>query len=508
MAKKIKVLLVTEGTYPFNGGGVSTWSHILCSDVKNVDFYLYSINAAYELEPKYKLPKTVKNVLQVPLWTPDEPFDYINYGEEYYKSIAKKESVSERKIKKEFIPTFESLLYFIYGEQENLKELDDIFYKLWLFFEYYDYKETMRSKIVWKTYKDVISKFTVSEKNPSAKLLDLTIGMRWLYRFLIPISIVDIPKVDITHSTLSSFALIPALIANYKFGSAIMLTEHGVFIRERLLAINNSEYPFFLKNFLIRFSEAIARLSYYKSDKIISVNKFNLKWEKLYGASPNKIKVIYNGIDHHLFSPKEKPNHLKNTPTVVALARIFELKDILTMIKSCEVVKRKIPNVQYLVYGDDKAVPEYTAECNALIKELKLEDNFKLMGPKSNPHLLFCEGDVSILTSISEGFPYTVIEAMSCGIPVIATDVGGVKEALDEQSGFLCKPKDAQEIGNKVITLLQNPTLRNKMSLHARQRVIDNFTLDKFISAYENAFEEVLLFKNKPLKNKSKKLVK
>ena len=271
----------------------------------------------------------------------------------------------------------------------------------------------------------------------------------------------------------------------------MVVTEHGVFIRERLLAINSSEYSFFLKKMLIKFSECVTELVYYKADKILSVNKFNMKWEKLYGADPEKIEVIYNGIDHELFKPLPKPSHLKDIPTVVAAARIFDLKDIITMIKSCAVAQKQIPNIQYLVYGDNNAVPEYTAECERLIDELGIRANFKLAGYHSKPHELFCEGDISILTSISEGFPYTVLESMSCGIPVVATDVGGVTEALDENCGFICKPKDYVEIGNSVVTLLKDKALRERMGEYAREKVIRNFTIDKFIHAYENVYEQV-----------------
>ncbi len=481
-------MLITEGTYPYNGGGVSTWSHILCSKIKNVDYTIYSINANLETVPKYKLPTSVKNIIQLPIWTPEEPSDYISYGTKYYKTVGRKQWTTGKVIKKEFIPLFNSLLEFIYSDQNKIEDLDTIFYNMWIYFETYDYKKTMRHKTVWDNYKKTVSKLINSKNNPDASLLDLTIGMRWIYRFLIPISIVDIPKVDVAHLTLSGFPLIPALIANYKHGAKIVLTEHGVFIRERLLAISGSEYPFFLKNMLIKFSEAIARLCFYKSEHIISVNKFNRKWEELYGANPDKIKVIYNGVDENLFIPREKPKHLKNTPTVVALARIFDLKDVITMIKSCAVVKKEIPNVEFLIYGDDKAVPEYTEECLALIDKLNLKDNFKLMGPKQNPHLLFSEGDISVLTSISEGFPYTVIESMACGVPVVATDVGGVKEALDKDSGFLCKPKNAAEIGQRITQLLQNKELRLKMSKHARKRVVDNFTVNNFIEQYEHIY--------------------
>ena len=492
------VLLILEGTYPFNGGGVSTWAHTLCSRVSNADFKLYSINASFEKAPKYDLSDNISEVIQVPLWTPDEPYDYISYGEEYYKTVAKKEWTTSKVVKEKFVPLFKKLLEFIYSDNREIEELDDIFYQLWLYFDDYDYKETIRNEQVWMVYRDTVSKFIIGERNPDASLIDLTVGLRWIYRFLIPLAIVDLPKVDVAHLTLSGFPLIPALIANYKYGAKIILTEHGVFIRERLLAINSSEYPFFLKQLLIRFSESVARLVYHKSEMIISVNKFNQKWERWYGADSAKFKTIYNGIDPELFKPSQKPDHLKDVPTVVAVARIFELKDILTMIKSCAVVKRSVPGVRFIVYGDDQAVPEYTKTCLELVQELGLQENFSFMGNRSNPHELFAEGDISILTSISEGFPYTVIESMACGVPVVATDVGGVSEALDENCGFICKPKDAEEIGGRVVELLLDNELRNKMAVNARERVLKNFTLKKFISEYEDIYKNL---KNPPKKD-------
>jgi glycosyltransferase involved in cell wall biosynthesis len=243
---------------------------------------------------------------------------------------------------------------------------------------------------------------------------------------------------------------------------------------------------------LIRLSERITELVYYKADKILSVTSFNTSWQEMYGANPKKIEVIYNGVDHMQFVPQPKPAHLQGTPTVVAAARIFALKDILTMIRSCAVAKESIPNVKYLVYGDNNAVPEYTAECRKLIADLGLEENFILAGYHTKPESLFCEGDISILTSISEGFPYTVLESMSCGIPVVATDVGGVYEALDSNCGFLCKPKDHVELGKRVVELLQNEELRTTMGANARKKVVDNFTIGKFISEYENVYEHVI----------------
>ena len=489
--EKYSVLMILEGTYPFNGGGVSTWADMLCNKIKNVDYTLYSINANLELTPKYNLSKNVKEVIQVPLWSPLEPQELINYGSPYFEFAERKENDNELQILEVFLPIFERFITSIYTETRNRDDFDMTFFEMWQFFQENDYKKTMKSSIIWNSFCHIVTEVIENENDEDVSLYDLTVGMRWLYRFLIPLSI-EIPKVDISHLTISGFPVIPALILKYKYGTPIIATEHGVFIRERLLAINSSEYSFFLKKFLIKLSECVTELVYHKADLILSVNKFNIIWEKLYGANPKNIEVIYNGIDHELFKPVPKLEHLIEIPTVVAAARIFELKDIITMIKSCAIVKMEIPNIKYLVYGDNNAVPEYTLECETLIHELGLKNNFILAGFHDKPNLIFSEGDISILTSISEGFPYTILESMSCGIPVVATDVGGVSEALDANCGFICKPKDYVDIGNKVIELLKNDALRTQMGINSRKKILDNFTIEKFISEYENAYESVL----------------
>lgn len=488
MNKKLDVMMIFEGTYPYNGGGVSTWAHLLCDKVKNANYTLYSVNANYEEKPKFKLSKSVQKVIQLPMWSPLETSELEISEKKYYKIVSKKVKDDDAAITAVFVPIFEKLLQLIFTDNANVNEIDDTVYEMWRFFQKHDYKKTMKSLAVWNSFKTNSSQIIANDQHYQATLNDFTVAMRWLYRFLMPISI-QVPKMDVTHISLSGFPVLPALILKYQYGTPIIATEHGVFIRERLIAINSSEFSFFLKNFLIKFSECITKLAYHKTDVILSVNKFNIAWEMQYGANPDKINVIYNGIDHSLFVPAEKPAQLKNTPTVVAAARIFELKDILTMIRSCAVVAKEIPNVKYLIYGDNNAVPEYTKTCNALIKELKIEKNFIFAGHHNKPQQLYCEGDISILTSISEGFPYTVIESMSCGIPVVATDVGGVTEALNEDCGMICKPKDHEGIGQSVIKLLKDSELRKKMGVAARERVIAHFTIDKFIRNYEVAYE-------------------
>ncbi|OSY89008.1 glycosyl transferase [Tenacibaculum holothuriorum] len=486
-----KVLLITEGTYPYNYGGVSSWTHTLCNMVSETDFYLYSLNASLELKPKYEVSNNVKEIIQLPLWTPYEPFDFIDYGVSYEEILQKKLATSSKIIKSKFIDTFSVFIENLISDDCNLNQLEKSIYKLYSYFKKYDFKTTLSSHIVYSFFKNLLLSNTSLESSEKINLNDVTFGLRWIYRVLLTLSI-PVPKVDITHITLTGFPIIPALIAKKEHGAAIVATEHGIFIREKMIYVNSSYFSFFLKSLMIKCSQNIAKLAYTRSDKVLSVSKFNTKWEFGYGVLEENSKVIYNGIDENRFVPGEKPTPLKNIPTVVAIARIFALKDIVTMIKTCNEVKQTINNIQFIVYGDKNAEPEYTQQCEELIKEFNLENNFVLAGHHSAPNKAFLEGDISILTSISEGFPYTVIESMSCAIPVVATDVGGVAEAITKETGFVCKARDYKALASKVVFLLQNEQLRKKMGENARKRVLEHFTIDKIIKAYQNEYDELI----------------
>src|SRR5205085_2381650 len=115
------------------------------------------------------------------------------------------------------------------------------------------------------------------------------------------------------------------------------------------------------------------------------------------------------------------PAHRVARPTVVAAARVFPLKDLETMIRAAEVARREIPDVHFVVYGSLDADVPYVEGCRALVAELGLEATFEFGGFHPKPAEVYVEGDISALSSISEGFPFTVLESMACARPVVAT---------------------------------------------------------------------------------------
>lgn len=490
MDRKLTVLLITEGTYPYHSGGVSTWAQQLCNGVRNANFKIYSINAVSERSSKFHLGPQVREVVQLPMWAAEEPQDLQQYEMSYTDHVIRRELVSEEVVVEEFLPFFTMFLDEILKETQDLKILDRAVRGLFFYFQKYDYKTTMRSYSVWESFRRSIAQHQMSLAGAGATLSDLTTAMRWLYRFLIPVS-VPAPKTDLVHLTVAGSSILPALGLKYKYGTPILLTEHGVYIRERLLAIGASAFSPFLKIFLTHFSEAMTRLSYFHADRITTVSRFNIPWEVRYGADRDKIEVIYNGVDLSVFKPRHKKEQ-NRPPTVVAAARLFALKDILTMIRTCAEVRKTIPSIQFKVFGNKDAVPEYTAECEHLIQELDLEGHFHLCGHHPDPAMIYGEGDLSILSSVSEGFPYTVLESMASGIPVVATAVGGVPEALDVETGRLCPPRDPVALGAAVVELLQHTELREAMGIAARKKASENFRISSFSEAFERLYTELL----------------
>jgi len=256
---------------------------------------------------------------------------------------------------------------------------------------------------------------------------------------------------------------------------------------ERYLALATDKLSRFSKRFLLNLSAYASRIIYACADQISPVCDYNQRWELRYGGTADRIRTIYNGIDPGVFTPHEKPEKTRHSPTVVAVARIFPLKDIETMIRSCAMVREDVPDVQYIVYGPTDVDLPYTKRCMDLIGEYALERCFIFGGFHPKPHEVYNEGDLSILSSISEGFPYTVIESMACARPVVATAVGGVPEAL-EGYGILARPRDYRALAHGVVKLLRDHELRQGLGKVSRDRVLLRFrttlTMNEYMQTY------------------------
>jgi polysaccharide biosynthesis protein PelF len=169
--------------------------------------------------------------------------------------------------------------------------------------------------------------------------------------------------------------------------------------------------------------------------------------------------------------------------------RIDPLKDVPTMIASAVTARAGVPNVVYKLWGP-ALDPEYLAICEKLIVDLDLTETVFLMGPTRDPASAYADAHVVALSSISEGFPFSIIEAMMCAKPVVATDVGGVREAVD-RFGAVVPPKRPELLGGAIAALLRDPARARALGKEARAFALEHFTRSAFLDAYRSLYGSV-----------------
>jgi glycosyltransferase involved in cell wall biosynthesis len=174
------------------------------------------------------------------------------------------------------------------------------------------------------------------------------------------------------------------------------------------------------------------------------------------------------------------------------VGRVDPLKDLETLILSFTEVRRTVPNAQLRLFGPVPHGNEaYHARLQALITQHDLGAQVHFEGPISPVYKAYHAADVVVLSSISEGFPYTPIEAMMCSKPVVATRVGGVAEAIGT-FGRLVEPRDSLGLGRALSELLLDVPLRQRLGAAARERALERFTLYEMNGAYDKLYRELI----------------
>jgi glycosyltransferase involved in cell wall biosynthesis len=314
---------------------------------------------------------------------------------------------------------------------------------------------------------------------PRLTLRDADDAAVLLEHALRPLAMVIPSDVDVVHANANGLSSMVALVAKWRMGARFLMTEHGVYLRERYLAAANQSPG--VKTALLRFHRALARLAYAEADAITPVSGFNSRWAVRHGADPAKITVIGNGVDPARFPllPAEPPE-----PVIAWVGRVDPLKDLETLIRALAVVRERVPAARLHLAGP---VPlgngGYADACRAVAGQLGLAGAVSWVGPVASSRGAFAAGQVVALSSISEGMPYTVLEAMMCGRPTVSTDVGGVAEAVGD-AGVVVPPRDPVAFGGACADLLLDAERRRGLGAAGRARALRDFTLERCLDAY------------------------
>jgi glycosyltransferase involved in cell wall biosynthesis len=185
---------------------------------------------------------------------------------------------------------------------------------------------------------------------------------------------------------------------------------------------------------------------------------------------------------------KERPGR-DNGPVIGIIARLSEEKGHTYLIEAMPEVINRFPKAQLLIVGEGRIKQRLVD----LSKALKLENNVRFLPSVIDMQDVFGITDIFVLPSLKEGLGLSLMEAMASGLPVIASDVGGIRSLVQHvHNGLLVKPADVRELSSAIIELLKDPQRCGVFGNNARIFIKDNFSQEKMISQTEGVYSECL----------------
>jgi len=477
-----KVLLVNWDGYPnFAHGGVYTWEKALVEQLSDWQFVVYNQLSNSNTNGVLSVPKNVVGVTALPLFGASR-------AEEFSQGpfLGRVLGTSRKAVEGYFVPLFMRFVSRMISVDCQPSQVTESVLELHAFFRRFDYKKCVESPLVWEGFLRLL------QADPLYKEMSLNealLAYQMLQRVMQTLS-VDVPKVDLVHCSLVWTPSLIAVVAKAKYGSPVIVTEHGVAFRELMLYYNAYTFDEASKVMMKVFAANIVKAVYAMADIVAPVCNANTEWERHLGVPAEKIRVIYNGVDTKRFRPMSVQRKT-DRPVVVSVGRIEIFKDIVSLVTAMKDVRDEIPNVMCLIYGESIDL-EYSKKCVEALKELKLEGNVRFMGKTNEPERAYNLADVVAMSSLTEAFPFAAIEAMACGKPVIATDVGGTREAIDG-CGILVRSRNPPELARAIVKLLNDKPLRTRLGEAALKRARDKFELSASANQYRMLYEELLV---------------
>jgi glycosyltransferase involved in cell wall biosynthesis len=271
------------------------------------------------------------------------------------------------------------------------------------------------------------------------------------------------------------------------YSKPFVLTQHNTFIQYD----NIFDHVERLNDF------TVGKETLKEADKIIAVSNATKDYVLSLGAEPRKVKVIHNGVDLAKFRPiagkrEEIRKRLvisKNAVVVLTVRRLVYKNGIDTLIDSANIAVKKNPNIIFLVVG--KGPSQNSAQ--AKINQLGIENNFRLAGFVSDEDLpsYYNAADFFALPSKSgEGLPLVALEAMACGLPVIATNVGGINEILTDDCGELVPPNMPELLAKAILDCSKADLSSRKSELHAMMQ--EKYSWDKNVDSLVEVYKELI----------------
>jgi len=304
-----------------------------------------------------------------------------------------------------------------------------------------------------------------------------------------------------THADLIHFHGVPSNFLEILYQKSIqrkpiIATCHGlqydfelcrIQAQKETIGINSSEQV--LQRISALSARSLALLGYNLCDHVIAVSRFVAdRLKKVYRVPDKKISIVYNGIDTEFFCRKsekeigylKKRLQIENSNKVILFVRPSPRKGLHHLVQAMPIIKRRNRNIKLVVVG--KPIPDgYEEYVKKLSTKLGIEDDIILVGKVARNDLatLYSLSQVYVLPSFYDALPTSVLEAMACKVPVVAYNVGGIPEMVQNgTTGFLVEKGDIISLAQKIELVLSDDLLARRLGEVSRSRVKNRFSCE------------------------------
>ena len=465
----MRICFIAEGSYPYVVGGVSSWIHSMIQTFPEQEFILLTIIANRSLSGQfaYSLPPNVTQVYELSLedveWGGVNRHNKTRLKPEIYQAL--RSLILNQNVQ------WETLFDFFRTEKISINRLlmGEDFYHAVLDCYNLQYPDIVFSDFLWT--------------------------MRSMYLPLFLTLSMEIPQADVYHSVATGYAGILGCMGKHFYPSQLIISEHGIYTREREEELIKAEWVQRLhKKIWIQQFKKISQAAYQQADIVTSLYQHARELQIELGCPREKTMVTPNGIHYHRLEnlPGASPEN-QGYFHVGAILRVTPIKDVKTMIQAFAYAKKQQPNLKLWIMGPFDEDPDYAAECFRMVRNLNLRD-IEFTGSIQIADYLGWM-DATILTSISEGQPLTILESFAARVPVIATNVGNCKGLIYGEgddfgpAGIVTHIMNVQEIADAMVYMARHPQKRAQMGQAGYRRLMLRYKAEDMKQVYQQIYE-------------------
>ncbi|MFD3535585.1 glycosyltransferase [Streptomyces sp. NPDC058664] len=313
---------------------------------------------------------------------------------------------------------------------------------------------------------------------------------------------------DLCHAAAGGTTALPGLLAKHFFGTPLLVTEYGVQLRSHYLSAAGADRSGPLRTLLAALHGRLAAEVYGQAALLTPGNAHTRRWQEKCGADRARIRTVHPGMAADRFAEVGEDEESGDPTTLVWVGRVEPAKDLVALLHAFAEVRARQPDARLRIVGlpvREAGAGAYLAHCAGLAAQLFPDEaagahavgenpvTFEELGGPEAPTLedVYASGAVVVLSSVVEGFPANLVEAMFCARATVSTDVGAVVEIIGG-TGLVVPPRNPRALADACLALLREPERRYRLGAAARARALELFTVEQNLAAFRDIYLELL----------------